>query len=695
VTVTEVRTAIARRVDAVAALRRVGWRNVLGIALVAGAIAGFSVATVRSATDLFLTPDGAHYIGDADALLGNGVRELRHPPVFPALVALLRPITGEANVFLWAMATALASLVVALYVLLRRWLPHGPSLTGAAAGGLTPVLAELFAWGGGATLLGVAMLVFTIAAMEWWIERGGRRGFLVGALLGLTALTHPFQLAVGVGVIGLRGLWLLLRERRIGTGWDPLGWRGMASVAAVFVPAFLVAYPLYFGPAVSFGAPRPRVAWDLFVWALKEGRGGWILAIAAAIGLQLSRHRAMIVYGISLFAIVLAFPALLRGDIIYANRAEYLVPVVIALGIGNLADLVARRMPASLREWLPRPSYVLAVAFGMLAFVTFLPRLEQATGYFNVWVTREDLPLLRSLQGEEGAVATSWRSSDYGTGVNLSWIVEGVAKREAFGAADASLSSIETQFEAGADMQRLFAGMTGIENGALQVAASPLGTAADLSVQIRSTGLAYPFVSLRTGLGSYPVEVTRSEARLEGDRLVWTFFDEGGEAAMTRTAWLDGKVVTIQYRLASPAEAGRWSFELEPAPGMTWSDLRRRGGAVEGTIGIRTQPVEFVVSTRDADIVPKVRGGSIRVLSVDASTLTLNVRIETPPNPPTGPVITFEETSLLDRYDISNVVVLRDTGLLPRFDRDPCFLRRGDNRRMVVYDVDPSCRASV
>src|SRR5262245_8015101 len=67
------------------------WRARLGrgafVALTAGALVGVTLARLTDAASLFLSPDGGHYLTDARALAGGGVRALAHPPAFPALVA--------------------------------------------------------------------------------------------------------------------------------------------------------------------------------------------------------------------------------------------------------------------------------------------------------------------------------------------------------------------------------------------------------------------------------------------------------------------------------------------------------------------------------------------------------------------------------------------------------------------------------
>ena len=64
------------------------------VVVAAAALAALTVARLRGAVSLFLSPDGAHYLADADALLGHGVRAIAHPPAFPALVAATERTRG-------------------------------------------------------------------------------------------------------------------------------------------------------------------------------------------------------------------------------------------------------------------------------------------------------------------------------------------------------------------------------------------------------------------------------------------------------------------------------------------------------------------------------------------------------------------------------------------------------------------------
>ena len=104
------------RTDAVNRLRRVRWRGPLVAAFLGIVIALLTVERVSSLTGLFLTPDGGHYLADADAVLGDGARELRHPPLFPVLLAIVRAFAGELDGFLWTMALLVPILLWAHFV---------------------------------------------------------------------------------------------------------------------------------------------------------------------------------------------------------------------------------------------------------------------------------------------------------------------------------------------------------------------------------------------------------------------------------------------------------------------------------------------------------------------------------------------------------------------------------------------------
>lgn len=687
--------AVVSRSVSVPRLRREQWRRLAGVAAVSLLVAGIAMATIRAGTALFMPADGAHYIADADALFGQGVRELRHPPLFPALVGLVRPVVGENQSFLWALMISLSLLPVSLFLLLRRWLAYGPSLFAAALGSVLPIVAEVLGWGGGATLLGTVLMVFTFTAFERWLQLGGRRGFGVGALIAAVALTHAFPFFVTVIALAIRWAFGLWERRRIDAGWDAFGLRGIASVALIALPGLLLALPLYFGPSSRVQPPDFLVSWDLLQWAIGYSAALLLLLGIAIVGLQVSEHRGLLAYGIALAAMLMVFPAILRGHASYANRIEYVLPILLALGLGSLADVVA----GTLRRRLPRltkPTLLLVLLVGYITVTTFLPRLGGASRDYNQWVSTADLPIMDELRAGEGTVATSWKQNDISDGVLLSWVVEGLAKRPAFGPADAFLASVPEQFEGGLATQRLFAGSGGFDNGAVQVAAAPLGSRADMSVSVMSAQFYYPFLYVRSALGSYPGDIASMSSTV-GDDLVWTFLDEGGRPVLERRAWLERKTVTILYQPLVEADPARpLSVFLSAPDGSQWNDVTVNPHSATGYLDARGELIDFVLSAPGArirylppDTDGDLEGEAFKLTTGSVEPLEVQLRFRSAAR--AGSVRPFDQKEIIARYDMTNVLVLRNTNWAPRFDLDPCYgsVRRGT--RMVLFEVRLAC----
>ena len=677
--------AVRPRVDVATMLRQVRWRRVLAVAAASAVFAGITIATAFTVVDLHLPPDGAHYLADADSLIGRGARELRHPPAFPALVALVRPFTGRPDSFAWAMTASMALLPISLYVLARRWFTFGPSLIGAMAASFVPIIGELYSWGGGAMLLGTVMLIFTLAAMEWWIVRGGKGGFLVGACFAAIALTHALPLATAAVLIGVRWVVHLIGRRRLTSGWDPLGWRGIASVVAVSLPVFLLVYPLHQGPGASIGVPRSGTAWALLMWALGNEPLIFGLGILAIIGLQASDQPGVMVYGAGCLAIVILFPALLDADVTYANRAEYLLPIVVALGIASLAAVVRDR--ASRFPRFARPVLAVIVALGVIALTAYVPKLEAATPYYNTWISRGDLRLFEWMSERDGVVATSWRSDQFSSGVQLSWYVEGLASRPAYGPADPTLSNVEAQFEGGLDMQRVFVGTDGMGNGAVQVIAAPIGATADLSIQVASDGFNFPFLAVRSSSQIRHERPEEARSEVDDGLLVSSFQDAEGRPVYVRTVSLNGDTVAFRYVAARGTRVRGWAIELTPVTDLA-SGLRQLDRRIQGTVKIHGEIQRFSVTSgpgSDVAIVPGAAGTTIHVQAQRSREVAFEVRVSSGTEP--GTVEAFEQEELLARYGVTDVLVMKDTGLLPRFDADPCYERLRHSRSLLLYRV--------
>src|SRR5207245_5955692 len=192
------------------------------------------------------------YVADAMALLGVGARQIRLGRCFPILVSLfLRSLDPFSSTQL-SMAIAIFLLPVSLFLMLRQWLPVVPSLTAASVAALTPMTADLVGWGGGATFIGLDMMVLAIATMEAWLREKGKQGPYVGVFAGLTVMAHPFMAAGMFLVLIVRWTEHAVSRRRFSADWSALGLRGLIS--------FFVVVTLMFGTAAGVYLRLPRPA---------------------------------------------------------------------------------------------------------------------------------------------------------------------------------------------------------------------------------------------------------------------------------------------------------------------------------------------------------------------------------------------------------------------------------------------------
>src|SRR2546428_255573 len=80
--------------------------SLLAILLVATAVAAGTLWILSQTIDLYFPADAGEYVADARALLGGGVREIRHAPLFPLLVALFLGSLGPISSTQLSMAIA-------------------------------------------------------------------------------------------------------------------------------------------------------------------------------------------------------------------------------------------------------------------------------------------------------------------------------------------------------------------------------------------------------------------------------------------------------------------------------------------------------------------------------------------------------------------------------------------------------------
>src|SRR5438445_4044167 len=312
--------------------------SLLAILLVATAVAAGTLWILSQTIDLYFPADAGEYVADARALLGGGVREIRHAPLFPLLVALFLGSLGPISSTQLSMAIAIFLLPVGLFLMLRQWLPVVPSLTAASVAALTPMTADLVGWGGGATFLGLDMMVLAIATMEAWLREKGKQGPYVGVFAGLTVMAHPFIAAGMFLVLAVRWTEHALSLRRFSTDWSALGIRGFMSFLVVVLVLFGTAAGYYLSlrvPVASFSLDILR-AWDVLLWG-KRGNLPILFFILLALALPLQVVRSvMFLVTVPLGAIAFLIPLLLSWDITYNLRVVYFLPILVSLAVGLL-----------------------------------------------------------------------------------------------------------------------------------------------------------------------------------------------------------------------------------------------------------------------------------------------------------------------------------------------------------------------
>ena len=80
---------------------------------------------------------------------------------------------------------------------------------------------------------------------------------------------------------------------------------------------------------------------------------------------------------------------------------------------------------------------------------------------------------------------------------------------------------------------------------------------------------------------------------------------------------------------------------------------------------------------------------AIEVRAGDATTLSIVISTEARALP--ASVVAFNEKAILDRHDVSDVVVWKDTGWRDRFDRSPCYVLEDETTGLLFYRVLESC----
>lgn len=675
-----------------------------GIAL----LAVLAVIRLTTSVSLHLTPDAAHALADADALVGQGVRPPGYLPGFPLVVALSRAITNsDVGAVHVALALALAALGGGLYAVARRFAAPRGAFVGAGAGMTVPVVAEALGWSGGATILATAAGAAALAAHETWIARPSlARAMATGLLLGVAALSHPFVPLVTLVLLGARWLSLLAGRRRITLlGRDPLSVSGLAAAAAPLVVAGAIlasrAGQIGAPPGTGLRVPDPAASLAVFAWATRESELLALLVIAALGGALSGPAGARVIGGGVALGLVLV-PAVLEADPSYQTRIAYFLPLLVAPGIARLYHAVDQRLRCP--SW-PSVSGRVAVALLPVALVAasttlgFTERMA-ASARFYQRIEAADLPVFERLRESPGGlVATSWPGNAYGDGLPVSWLVEGLADRAAAGPVDPVLTTRPEQAGRSAEIQRLFAGATVLENGGLQVAFGPDRARADPAVLSNFAGFFQPLLYVNSVVNGYPADPpVRWVHAVAPDGATSRGYDRSGRVVIGMHTTLRGDAVRLV--LDTGPTSGSGSLWVWPAYGIDWTEISPSGS----TIAFTARPVgggsaSTRASTRVEVTVERARVRyharetrfDVEALEIVPDGASFEVRVRVPGGA-SAPNRVYDERTILRGQDVRQVLVWRSSGWLERFDNSGCYRRSADSPGLVLYDVVAACR---
>lgn len=704
----------------VALPRALSWRSEAGIVtVVLVAYASYLAATIHRATRVYLPPDGAHYLGEADTILGRGVLHFIHPPAFATFVALCRAVSGsELTGLLVAVVTALTLTYLALYLLLRQWVPVLPALVGASVAMVMPTIGELIGWAAGATILGLAFGLLALAAFEHWIRTRTKTGVLVGLALALTVLAHPFTLLVTGVCLAVRwSIELAHAHGRITRDWSPVGWVGLASVAAPVLLAGVVTVS-YYGhvdapTALSLGSPAPGTLNQLLHWATPGNGLLYALAIVALGSACIATTRGATEIAGTLAALVVAVPTLVRADSSYQSRVMYYLPVLVAVTVA----FTWTRLAPHIHTALGHPRSIAVAAFAAVALPAFTtavglqPHTATAINYYGR-LHPDDIRLVQQLRHGTGTVATSWSQNDYASGDSSSWYVSGLAKRPALGPAAPWLVTRAAERRTGQDLQRFFAGTLGTDNNQLQLASDPINTAGQVAINATVAGIQhgyfFPYLALNPGGLRYPAELPGAEHfpiavgaptfRATAQGLTATYPDARGEPAVRGTLALHGSDLDITYRSLQPV-AGAWRLTLRPASGAPWTEQHATtdtialsepvaGHTITSTIHTTTPDAAIGLVTLD----PTTNTTELAISTGDTTSVSFTIHVDGTDS--AAPARTFSASAIAAQHDITSVVVFKSAGIAARFANDPCLHQTDESSSLLVFTGEDDCAAA-
>ena len=680
------------------------------LAFVAGSfLVAATLIVVRHSGRLYLSADAGHYLADADALFGHGVRESRHLPVFPALLGVLRLATDDLGAVVLGMAVVVLVLATGFYAFIKGRLGAPlAEMVGVVSFVLAPVIAEGVAWYGASMMLGLGLSLFAMRLVDNVVVRPTlRRVLAAGALCGLVGLTHPLAFVllaeacvlVAVALIGPP----LLKEGRRGlraAGRTALPLAGVGAVALLAVAPVASFYTSLQTPVtVAFNPARLASLPD---WAFREDPWIWVPLLLGGILVLIPGGRALNgatgqrlgVWGAAVGVVSVGNLLLGGGHESYTTRYAYALPVTVGCTAAVVIGLLSR-VPDTAGPRARRAVHgfvaVAVVALSLQVGHSYFQRLTVAVPYYNL-ITDDEMEGIRWLDSRAGTVAVSPKGGDKVAGALYVWMIEGLAHVRALGTAEGFVNLLEEAHAESTDVERLLAGSVVLESGNLRLSASE-GTAAPIEVQGKIDGDWFPLVTLAVGPERVdPLPVPSVQAAETGDRGSLNVDYGSLEVRVSMSAGPDGELGIDVVRVG---ETDAVSVEVDPPPFAIGVAMQAEGNRGTVTRTVHDGPVHVGVdadAATQAQVEEDVRAGTSR-LHLEGGKDGVGLRLTVDGlDKGAGPITVMRDTDILERRDFRYVYTWRATGLPPILASRRCFSQAMANDEIVVFEVLPECQ---
>jgi hypothetical protein len=584
------------------------------------------------------------------------------------------------------MSFAFALYVVAVYALLRNW--HRPSIAwfGAVLAATSPVLAEIFGWGGGANLLGFAALIGACAAAERW-TRSGSGALASGALCGCAGASHPLAgvlaVVMVIGVVNAKAVAVREVPPRLLRAGLAFVMGGLPFVVGAGYYYITVSSP----SQTTFGLPDLGVTLDMFDWAGREHVIIALLQLCAVVWPFVARGQRSRPTALVFASVILILTATLKGDPSYQSRIMYLLPVLVGIAAADIGSVAAHRSREVLQGRRPRsPAIAAVVVVAVLLQVGFVKRLQDANDYYRR-LTIDDVTLLAQMTEETGGIIASshWGQS---TAEPTAWYVNAAARRRAISPIGPWLSTDPAETREGAAMQRLFAGQVGVERDGLQIAAAASARGFySLQIALHRDGWFEPAIVLDSARSRFPFAVVSARARLAGNAIVLTLVGpDPGVDIIELTATIESSGVVIRG-VPGPDVGGNWHVVFSWAPNVFGSVTSLDATSADFELEVGGSSADGLLSV-DADVPVRVTsyptGLPVDLDVVDPSGLDVSWAFDDRTEP-MSPATTFDESRILDAYLIEHVVVWNNTGLIQRF-AESCFQQVSAGPALTIFE---------